>query len=244
MNACPIEICVETFEAALAAERGGASRIELCARLDLNGLTPEEDLTAAVVRVLSIPVRVLIRPHDRGFVYTPDEFREMRQQVQRVKEAGAAGVVLGVLLADGRVDVGRSRELVELARPMKVTFHRAFDKTPDLTEALEAVIATGADCLLTSGGAAEVLSGAEAIARLRSQAGTRIQPMAGGGLRLPNLVEVLRRTGVNWLHGSLSRREGAGASAADKAERLEADVREAVRLMQGELRRRCQTRMT
>jgi len=238
MKAWPIEICVETLKAARAAERGGASRIELCARLDLNGLTPEEGLTAEVVREASIPVRVMIRPREGGFAYTPGEFRQMGQQVGWVKETGAAGVVVGVLLGDGRVDVGRTRELVERARPMKVTFHRAFDETQDLSEALEAVIATGADCLLTSGGAADVLSGAEAIARLRRQAGDRIQVMAGGGLRLSNLAAVLRRTGVSWLHGSLSGGESGLAAPADKAEMLEANVREAVRLMEGELRQR------
>jgi copper homeostasis protein len=144
---------------------------------------------------------------------------------------------LGVLLTDGRVDEVRSRELVELARPMKVTFHRAFDRTPDMSEALEAVIATGADCLLTSGGAPNVLEGVKQLKTLGLQAGDRIQIMAGGGLRLASMVEVLEQTGLRCLHGSLTRRAGDGLPESDQtegqAEILVADVRTAVGLMQG-----------
>jgi copper homeostasis protein len=232
------ELCVETLRAARAAERGGAGRIELCASLDISGITPGEHLTAAVVQALSIPVHVLVRPRGGDFAYSAAEFAQMRQQVQWVKESGAAGVVLGVLLADSRVDLERSRELVELARPMKVTFHRAFDEAPDLGEALEAVIATGSDCLLTSGGAPEVLAGAAQIAQLLRQAGDRIEIMAGGGLKLASMAEVLERTDVHCLHGSLTRRRpecgqemANGHSAAGKADLLEADVRAAVQLL-------------
>ncbi len=234
------ELCVESLKAALAAERGGADRIELCARLDLSGITPGQPLTTAALQALSIPVHVLIRPRGGNFLYSDQEFDLMRQQLLWVKRAGASGVALGVLLADGRVDVDRSRELVELAHPLKVTFHRAFDETPDLGAALEAVIRTGADCLLTSGGAPNVLSGAGQIAQLVRQAGDRIQIMAGGGLRLASMVEVLERTGLSCLHGSLTRRAEEcgreivnGHTAAGKADILEADVRAAVRLLHG-----------
>ncbi len=113
---------------------------------------------------------------------------------------------VGVLLPNGRVDVERTRELVALAKPMKVTFHRAFDETPDMAGALEDVIRCGVDCFLTSGGEPDVLAGAESIAKLRKLARGRLDVMAGGGLQLASLVEVLRRTGVSHLHGSLSRR--------------------------------------
>jgi copper homeostasis protein len=233
-----VELCVETLKAAQAAEQGGADRIEMCHRLDLGGVTPDERLTEATIQALSIPVHVLIRPRGGDFVYSSGEFDQMRKQVQWARQAGAAGVALGVLLADGRVDLIRSRELVELARPMKVTFHRAFDRTPELGEALEAVISTGADCLLTSGGAPNVLAGVEQLRKLVTQAGNRIQIMAGGGLRLASMVEVLRRTGLRCLHGSLTRRDGecAPESAIEdpadrKAKILEADVRAAVLLL-------------
>jgi copper homeostasis protein len=140
-------------------------------------------------------------------------------------------------MADGRVDVDRSRELVKLAGPMKVTFHRAFDRTPDMSEALEAVINTEADCLLTSGGATNVLAGVKQLKRLVIQASDRIQIMAGGGLRLASMVEVLEQTGLHCLHGSLTRRAGDGLPESDQTEGqteiLQTDVRTAVRLMQG-----------
>ncbi|MGD0799985.1 MAG: copper homeostasis protein CutC [Terracidiphilus sp.] len=236
MNTFLLELCAESLNTALAAERGGADRIELCDQLKIGGVTPGERLTATVVHALSIPVHVLIRPRGGAFFYTTGEFDQMREQVKWAKKAGAGGVVLGVLRADGCIDVDRSQELVELARPMKVTFHRAFDATPDLGEALEAVIETGADCLLTSAGAPNVLSGVEELGRLVRQARGRIQIMAGGGLKLASMLEVLERTGVRCLHGSLARRDGEngnGSRAAIEAENLEADVRTAVHLLRG-----------
>jgi copper homeostasis protein len=230
------EICVETLQAAQAAELGGADRIELCERLDIGGVTPCESLISATIQELSIPVHVLIRPRGGDFVYSDGEFDLIRQQIQWVRQAGAAGVALGALLGDGRVDVERSRELAELARPMKVTFHRAFDRAPDLEEALEAVISTGANCLLTSGGEPDVLAGVKPLKKLVIQASGRIQIMAGGGLKLTSMVEVLEQTGLRCLHGSLTRRAGDGLPESCKtegqAEILEADVRTAVRLMQ------------
>lgn len=224
-----IEVCVETLEAARAAEAGGASRVELCAGLTVGGVTPLSELLAATVKSIRIPVRVIIRPRGGDFVYSAEEFERMLQQVDEAKTAGAAGVVVGVLRADGSVDVERSRALVERARPLGATFHRAFDETRNLDEALEAVLATGAEYLLTSGGQADVLAGAEAIARLHRGAGDRMAVMAGGGLRLTNLSEVVRRTGVTHLHGSFRRYQAAKEVAVD-ALALEADVREAVRL--------------
>jgi len=237
MKAFIFELCVETLPAAQAAELGGADRIELCDRLDIGGVTPGEKLISATIQALSIPVHVLIRPRGGDFAYSAAEFEQIRLQVHRIKQLGAAGVALGVLLTDGRVDEVRSRELVELARPMKVTFHRAFDRTPDMSEALEAVIRAGADCLLTSGGAPNVLEGVKQLKTLGLQAGDRIQIMAGGGLRLASMVEVLEQTGLRCLHGSLTRRAGDGLPESDQtegqAEILVADVRTAVGLMQG-----------
>jgi copper homeostasis protein len=238
MNTVLFELCVESLQAAHAAERGGADRVELCARLEISGVTPSQTLIAAVVQALSIPVHILIRPRGGDFAYTASEFAQMRQQVQWVKASGAAGVVLGVLLAGGRIDVSRSRELVELARPLKVTFNRAFDEAHDLSNALEEIIATGSDCLLTSGGAADVHTGAAQIAQLLRQAGDRVEIMAGGGLKLASIAELLERTGVRCLHGSLTRKASDcghqstnGHSAGGNAETLEADVRAAVELL-------------
>jgi copper homeostasis protein len=225
--------------------------------LSIGGVTPDADLIAAAVQALSIPVHILIRPRGGDFVFSAAEFAQMRHQIEQAKRVGSAGVAIGMLLPDGRVDVERSRELVRLARPMSVTFHRAFDETADLSQALEDVIQTGADCLLTSGGAADVLAGADSIARLYRHARERLEIMAGGGLKLANLAEVVRRTGVSYLHGSLTRRNETqrngtrgngshkhaersetneepatnGHLAVSRQAMLEADVRESIRLL-------------
>jgi copper homeostasis protein len=224
------ELCAESLEAATAAESGGADRIELCSALADGGITPDAELTASTVAALTIPVYVLIRPRSGDFAFSAEEFALMQRQIEEAKDAGARGVAVGVLRPDGRVDVERTRILVDLARPMAATFHRAFDETANLGESLERVIATGAEGLLTSGGAQEVLSGAESISNLRRQAGDRIHIIAGGGLRLATLTEVVRRSGSFSLHGSLTRKNGNGSNGAFR-ESLEMDVREAVRLL-------------
>jgi copper homeostasis protein len=243
------ELCAQSVEAARAGESGGADRIELCSQLSMGGITPDFDLITAVVNAVSIPVHVLIRPRAGDFAFSADEFSLMRDQVRYAKQAHAAGVAVGVMLPCGSVDVERSRDLVLLSRPMNVTFNRAFDLATDLSQALEEVISTGADCLLTSGGAPDVLAGAASIARLCRQAGYRLDIMAGGGLQLTNLVEVVRRTRVSQLHGSLTRhrseyvepsRDSAfnGPIAANDLTMLEFDVRESVRLLRCELKAR------
>lgn len=235
MTTLLFELCAESVEAACAAQAGGADRIELCSELDRGGLTPGAGLMAASIAAISIPVYVLIRPRPGDFVFSEAEFELMQRQIEAAKAAGASGVAVGVLLPDGRVDVERTRALIELARPMKATFHRAFDETPDLCEALESVIATGADSLLTSGGADEVLRGADSIGSLLRMARGRIHILAGGGLRLATLTEVVRRSGNFSLHGSLTRKNGSRSPEAAQA-LLEADVREAVRLLRDEYR--------
>jgi copper homeostasis protein len=227
------ELCAESVEAAIAAQAGGADRIELCAGLAQGGITPDAALTKASIAAVSIPVYVLIRPRSGSFAFSSVEFELMLQQIHTARSAGAAGIATGVLLSDSRVDVERTRALVEYARPMKVTFHRAFDETPDLCEALDSVIATGADSLLTSGGAAEVLRGADSIGSLLRMAAGRIHIIAGGGLRLATLTQVVRRSGNFALHGSLTRKNGHHSPQAAQS-LLEADVREAVRLLRNE----------
>jgi len=235
MNRVFFELCVESLAAGRAARVGGANRIELCSELAHGGVTPSAELMKADLKSLELPVYVLIRPRSGDFCFSQGEFEEMRRQIGQAKRAGAEGIAVGILLEDGRVDVERTRALVEQARPLQVTFHRAFDETPDLFEALEDVIETGADSLLTSGGARDVLSGADMIGALKQRAGERIHVIAGGGLRLESLVELVRRSGVYSLHGSLNRRNGAH-QAAEHGGQLEADVREAIRLLEAELR--------
>ena len=198
------ELCAETMEACVAARDGGADRIELCSALSEDGLTPSHGLLQMAIAKSGLPVYGLVRPRAGDFVYSADEVGVMERDITHMRELGVAGVVLGLLKDDRTVDVEATRRMVALARPLKVTFHRAFDETPVLESALEDVIATGCDRVLTSGGCSDVMEGADVLARLVAQAGDRIEVAVGGGLRLTNAAELAMRTGAASFHGSLS----------------------------------------
>jgi copper homeostasis protein len=201
---CLLEISVETLEAALAAERGGADRIELCGDLSLGGVTPGVDLVRTVRAQIHIPIFVMIRPRAGEFVYSTAEFAEMKRAIADAKESGMDGVVLGVLTEGRRVDVERTRELVELAKPLPATYHRAFDEAADLHQALEEVIQTGAKRILTSGGAKRALEGAAVLARLVEAAGDRVVIVPGAGISALNIEQVAQQTVAREFHSGLS----------------------------------------
>jgi copper homeostasis protein len=198
-----LEISVQTVEAALAAERGGADRIELCAELSVGGLTPTRELLWLVREKIGIPIYSMIRPREGNFVYSVAEFTEMKRSVAVAKEVGMNGVVFGVLREDRRVDVDRTAELVELAQPLPVTFHRAFDDTVNLGKALEDVIRTGAARILTSGGAKSAPEGVATLAELVRAARDRIIIVPGAGISAANILEVAQQTGAHEFHSGL-----------------------------------------
>lgn len=205
MREIVFELCAESIDACLIARDGGANRIELCSALSEGGLTPSHGLIREAVNCSGLPVHVLLRPRGGDFVYTDAEFDVMREDLKQLRLLGASGVVLGVLRGDGSVDIERTRELVEMAGPLEVTFNRAFDHAASLERALEDVIATGCRRVLTSGGERDVVSGGKALARLIEQAAGRIEIAAGGGLRLKNAATVARTTGARHFHGSIRR---------------------------------------
>jgi copper homeostasis protein len=196
------EACVDAVESATAAGSGGADRVELCAALIEGGLTPSAGTIALARARLAIPIHVMIRPRGGDFLYSPDELEVMRRDIQVSKDLGADGVVFGVLTGEGDIDRDRSGELVALARPMAVTFHRAFDMTRDPRAALEALIALGVERVLTSGQEATAADGADLIADLVRQAAGRIIVMPGGGIDERTIEDVVRRTGAAEVHAA------------------------------------------
>ncbi len=198
-----LEICVDSVESAIAAQSGGAQRVELCSSLMEGGVTPSLGLIGAVRECLSIQVVAIVRPRGGDFFYSAEEFAVMKKDIAAARNQGANGVALGVLLRDGQVDIERTRELVTLARPMEVTFHRAIDWAPQMEEALEQVIEAGADRILTSGGAQTAILGVNCIARMVAKADRRIGVMVCGTVRKENIGEIARRTNAFEFHASL-----------------------------------------
>jgi copper homeostasis protein len=204
-KAMVLEICADSVESAIAAEEGGAQRIELCSALSEGGLTPSLGLIRAVRSRIRIALHVMIRPRSGDFLYSNDDLAVMREDIALAAQCGVDGVALGLLNAEGDVDVKRTRELVELARPMEVTFHRAIDMARDIEAALKEVILTGADRILTSGAEASAMQGRNRIRNLVHNSEGRIRVMAGGGVRAENVQEIAQATGAIEFHAALRR---------------------------------------
>lgn len=195
-----VEACVDSVVSALAAERGGAGRLELCDNLFDGGTTPSAGMISAVKAAVRIPVYVIVRPRGGGFVYTREEVSVMRLDIEAARMLGADGVVVGALTADAQVDAEQLRQLVVAAGELPVTFHRAFDLTRDLQESLEVLVQHRVARVLTSGGAASALQGVQAIRTLSRQAAGRIVVMAGGGVREETVREIVDRAEVAEVH--------------------------------------------
>jgi copper homeostasis protein len=195
-----VEICVTDLASARAAGRGGADRVELCADLASGGITPSIGLIQQVVRDAGVPVHVLIRPRPGDFVYKPREHEVMSLDILAAKEAGAAGVVLGVLLSDGSIDALSMKHFQLTASSLPITFHRAFDLAPDRLAAIEALASLGIARVLTSGGAGPARENKANLRAIVECAAGRLKVMAGGGILAADLPALFEETGVREVH--------------------------------------------
>lgn len=197
-----LEACVETLEEAILAQQKGADRIELCADLSQDGLTPSHELAAWCMEHLTIPVMVMIRPRGGNFVYTEQEILLMEKEIHYFKNTGAAGLVLGLLTPDNKIDVHNTQRLLDLAFPMQVTFHKAIDSTTNLLSSLELLIKMkGITRVLTSGGMDTAWEGRNVLKQMNQLAEKHISIIAAGKVTPENFMEIAQFTGVRELHG-------------------------------------------
>ncbi|WP_321839765.1 copper homeostasis protein CutC [Paraburkholderia bannensis] len=196
-----LEVCVDSAEGLEAAIAGGADRIELCSALGLGGLTPTPGLIAAAARA-PVPVYAMIRPHARSFAWTPADAEAMQAEIDAVRAAGLAGVVLGAALPDGALDVTLLGTLRARAQGLGATLHRVFDLVPDPAAALEAAIALGFERILTSGGAVRAEDGLAHLIALERQAAGRIGIMPGSGVSAANVARIVQAVGTSEVHAS------------------------------------------
>ncbi|KHL56257.1 copper homeostasis protein CutC [Xanthomonas cannabis] len=203
MSAAGLEVAADSIGSAVAAQQGGAMRVELCGGLDGGGLTPSFGTLAVVRERLQIPLYVLIRPRVGDFVFNADEVEVMRRDVEQCVRIGCDGVVLGALDRDGQVDLATMRVLIAAAGTLGVTFHRAIDVSADPLRALDAAIALGCERVLTSGARASAIDGIETIAAMTERAAGRIVVMPGAGVSEHNMAALRAGTGAREFHASL-----------------------------------------
>jgi copper homeostasis protein len=197
-----LEICIDSVESAIAAEQGGAQRVELCDYLNGGGTTPSAGMIEVVRKKINIGLHVLIRPRRGDFLYSDPELEVMKRDIKTCKELGANGVVLGVLTRKGTIDTARMQELIDHCGTLSITFHRAFDMTPDPIKALDDLLELKVHRLLTSGQQQFALQGVELIRELNERAAGKLIIMPGSGVNEENVSEIIARTGVNEVHAS------------------------------------------
>jgi copper homeostasis protein len=199
-----LEVCANSVQSAVAAQNGGAARIELCDNLHEGGTTPSYGQIKVTRQLLQIPIHVLLRPRTGDFLYTDHEFEVIKADLEYCATAGCDAVVIGILNSNGTVDKRSCGELVRMAKQtgMRTTFHRAFDLCADLHKSMEDIIGLGFDCILTSGGKTTAIEGASKIAQLIQQAAGRICVMPGGGISEYNAADIVHYTGATEIHSS------------------------------------------
>ena len=200
MNKPLIEACVDSYASCMAAAKGGADRLELCANLAIGGTTPSAAVFKQVKRDCDVKINVLIRPRFGDFLYTEPEMEEMCEEIRMFRDLGANGVVIGTLTPDGELDIEKMRRLMECAGGIDVTLHRAFDMTRDPIAALEAAVALGCKTILTSGQERDVVAGKDTLREVYAKAAGRIDIMAGCGVKKWNIQEIHDHTGIVVFH--------------------------------------------
>ena len=194
-----IEVCAESYEYAVKAEKAGADRIELCKDLHLDGLTPTYETAKKIISKLKIPVFILIRPREGDFIYSNEEYELMKTDIVKFKEMGCKGIVSGVLNEDNTIDIKRTKDLVELSRPLEFTFHRAFDVVSDPFKEIENLIELGIERVLTSGQKEIALDGLDLLNELKENTNNKIVIMPGSGITTKNIGKF---SSFSEIHGS------------------------------------------
>ena len=199
-----LEVCANSYESAINAEKGGAHRIELCENLSVGGLTPNFDLAKKVISELNIPVFILIRPRKGDFNYSHEEFEQIKKDIILFKKIGCKGIVSGILTKDKKLDIIKTKELIKLSRPLEFTFHRAFDEVINPINVLHQLIKLRADRILTSGQKKTAIDGIELIKKLINISNNTIKIMPGSGINSTNILEI-NKLNINEIHGSFSK---------------------------------------
>jgi len=197
-----IEVCAESYEYAVKAQKAGADRIELCKDLHLDGLTPDYESAKITIDKLNIPVFILIRPREGDFIYSDEEFELMKDDIIKFKEIGCKGIVSGVLNDNNSIDIERTKELIELSRPLEFTFHRAFDVVNNPLIEIENLIEMGVDRVLTSGQKKTAIEGLDLLLELKNISNNRIIIMPGSGIS-PMIIK--KFSSFSEIHGSFTK---------------------------------------
>ena len=209
-----LEVCANSYESAINAEKAGAHRIELCENLAVGGLTPNYKLAKEVISDLSIPVFILIRPRDGDFNYSKNEFEQIKKDIILFKDLGCKGIVSGILTKDKNLDINRTKELIKLSRPLEFTFHRAFDEVINPIETLHQLIKLKVNRLLTSGQMKTAIKGIDMIKKLIILSEDKIKIMPGSGINPGNISEFTKLS-LNEIHGSFSKQEKNNKSTSN-----------------------------
>ena len=227
-----IEICTNSVQSAVTAQENGAQRIELCCNLTAGGLTPSAGTIQLARKWLAIDIHVLIRPRTGDFYYSDIEMETILKDILYCREQGIDGIFFGVLHQDHTIDIERNAILLEAARPMKATFHRAFDCVPNPEEGLEQLIELGFERVLTSGQQASAMAGKQIIKDLVQQADQRILILPGGGLNQNNIKEFISFTNVKEVHLSAKKAVASGAEGLFEATYFETSEEEVAKVVE------------